>query len=182
MDGKARLIFDRLMRAPLDPEESAKRLMASGELDMNPFRRIEELSPKLRDSHAAKNSTRTSQPTRKADFAAVSTGTGISIATCASIRNRDRRTARRFRPDDHRAVGRGAAAAYGRRDAELCSDLEMPNIDRAGHWVQQEFPEEVNRTIVDWLNRRFKKADDSSDPAFWIGGALHAGILYVAGR
>src|SRR5258708_34460844 len=45
MDPKARLIFDRLMRAPLSPEESAKRMMASGELDMNPFRRIEELKP-----------------------------------------------------------------------------------------------------------------------------------------
>ena len=45
MDPKARLIFDRLMRAPLSPEESAKRAMASGELDMNPFRRIEDLKP-----------------------------------------------------------------------------------------------------------------------------------------
>src|SRR5260370_39108502 len=43
MDSKARLIFDRLMRAPLSPEESTKRMTASGELDMNPFRRIEEL-------------------------------------------------------------------------------------------------------------------------------------------
>src|SRR5260370_20508820 len=45
MDSKARLIFDRLMRAPLSPEESTKLMMASGELDMNPFRRIEELKP-----------------------------------------------------------------------------------------------------------------------------------------
>jgi pimeloyl-ACP methyl ester carboxylesterase len=40
----------------------------------------------------------------------------------------------------------------------LCSDLEMHNIERAGHWVQQEFPDAVNQTIVDWLNRRFKKS------------------------
>ena len=39
----------------------------------------------------------------------------------------------------------------------LCSDLEMHNIERAGHWVQQEFPDAVNQTIVDWLKRRFKK-------------------------
>ena len=45
MDSKARLIFDRLMRAPLSPEESAKRMIVSGELDMNLFRCIEELKP-----------------------------------------------------------------------------------------------------------------------------------------
>jgi pimeloyl-ACP methyl ester carboxylesterase len=39
----------------------------------------------------------------------------------------------------------------------LCSDLEMHNIERAGHWVQQEFPDEVNRTLVDWLTRRFNQ-------------------------
>jgi pimeloyl-ACP methyl ester carboxylesterase len=33
----------------------------------------------------------------------------------------------------------------------------MHNIERAGHWVQQEFPDAVNQTIVDWLTRRFKK-------------------------
>ena len=45
MDPKARLIFDRLMRSPLDPAEALKRMMASGELDMNPFRRIEDFQP-----------------------------------------------------------------------------------------------------------------------------------------
>jgi pimeloyl-ACP methyl ester carboxylesterase len=38
----------------------------------------------------------------------------------------------------------------------LCSDLEMYNIERAGHWVQQEFPDAVNKLITDWLVRRFK--------------------------
>jgi pimeloyl-ACP methyl ester carboxylesterase len=36
-----------------------------------------------------------------------------------------------------------------------CSDLEMHMIARAGHWVQQEYPEEVNDLLVDWLGRRF---------------------------
>ena len=43
MDPRARLIFDRLMRAPIDPVVAASQMLASGELDMNPFRRIEEL-------------------------------------------------------------------------------------------------------------------------------------------
>jgi len=37
----------------------------------------------------------------------------------------------------------------------LCSDLETQMVARAGHWVQQEFPKQVNDTLVDWLNRRF---------------------------
>src|SRR5262249_8611754 len=35
MDPKARLIFDRLMRAPIDPVLAMSQMMASGELDMN---------------------------------------------------------------------------------------------------------------------------------------------------
>jgi pimeloyl-ACP methyl ester carboxylesterase len=38
---------------------------------------------------------------------------------------------------------------------EVISDLERHVIARAGHWVQQEHPEELNRLLVDWLNRRF---------------------------
>ncbi len=37
----------------------------------------------------------------------------------------------------------------------VCSDLEMHTIERAGHWVQQEFPEQVNSLLTDWLVRRF---------------------------
>ncbi|MEZ5322109.1 MAG: alpha/beta hydrolase [Microthrixaceae bacterium] len=38
---------------------------------------------------------------------------------------------------------------------ELCGDLETHVIEGAGHWVQQERPDEVNRLLVDWLVRRF---------------------------
>lgn len=43
------------------------------------------------------------------------------------------------------------AASMGQR----CTDLEMHTIAKAGHWVQNECPEEVNDLIVDWLTRRF---------------------------
>ena len=36
----------------------------------------------------------------------------------------------------------------------LCSDLETTLIEHAGHWVQQEFPDELNGRMVDWLTRR----------------------------
>lgn len=39
----------------------------------------------------------------------------------------------------------------------LIGDLEMNMIHGSGHWTQQEKPEEVNRLILDWLDRRFPK-------------------------
>ncbi len=157
MDSKARLIFDRLMRAPLSPEESAKRMMASGELDMNPFRRIEELKPETATIVTAEELDTYVHAYEKSGFRG-----GINW-----YRNIDRNL--REHPEigvkkldlpclmitaewDGALPPRMAAGMPA-----LCSDLEMHNIERAGHWVQQEFPDEVNRTIVDWLKRRFKK-------------------------
>lgn len=39
----------------------------------------------------------------------------------------------------------------------LVGDLEMHNIQGSSHWTQQEKPDEVNRLILDWLDRRFPK-------------------------
>ena len=39
---------------------------------------------------------------------------------------------------------------------QVCSDLEMHMIRECGHWTQQEKPEELNRLMVDWLQRRFR--------------------------
>ncbi|WP_337186872.1 alpha/beta hydrolase [Phenylobacterium sp.] len=36
-------------------------------------------------------------------------------------------------------------------------DLETHMVTGSGHWTQQEKPEEVNRLILDWLDRRFPK-------------------------
>ena len=36
-------------------------------------------------------------------------------------------------------------------------DLEMHMVKGSGHWTQQEKPAEVNRLILDWLDRRFPK-------------------------
>jgi len=30
----------------------------------------------------------------------------------------------------------------------------MHTIERAGHWVQQEQPDALNRILVDWLRKR----------------------------
>jgi pimeloyl-ACP methyl ester carboxylesterase len=37
----------------------------------------------------------------------------------------------------------------------VIDDLEMHMVAGSGHWTQQEKPEEVNRLIADWLQRRF---------------------------
>jgi pimeloyl-ACP methyl ester carboxylesterase len=31
----------------------------------------------------------------------------------------------------------------------------MHIVPKAGHWVQHEYPEEVNDLLIDWLTRRF---------------------------
>jgi pimeloyl-ACP methyl ester carboxylesterase len=157
MDPKARLIFDRLMRAPLEPAEAVKRMMASGELDMNPFRRIEDVKPETALVVMPEELDVYVQAYEKSGFRG-----GINW-----YRNIDRNAR------EHPEVGTAKLTlpclmitaewdgALPPRMAAgmpaLCADLEMHNIERAGHWVQQEFPDPVNQTMVDWLQRRFKK-------------------------
>jgi pimeloyl-ACP methyl ester carboxylesterase len=40
---------------------------------------------------------------------------------------------------------------------EVISDLEKALVTESGHWTQQEKPEEVNRLILGWMDRRFPK-------------------------
>ena len=37
---------------------------------------------------------------------------------------------------------------------DFISDLEKHTVLDSGHWTQQEQPEEVNRVIIEWLNRK----------------------------
>jgi soluble epoxide hydrolase/lipid-phosphate phosphatase len=37
----------------------------------------------------------------------------------------------------------------------FCTDYEKTLVSNAGHWVQQENPEELNIVLVDWLARRY---------------------------
>jgi pimeloyl-ACP methyl ester carboxylesterase len=38
---------------------------------------------------------------------------------------------------------------------DVIDDLEMHNIDKCGHWTQQEFPVPVSSLLIDFLTRRF---------------------------
>ncbi len=37
----------------------------------------------------------------------------------------------------------------------LVDDIEVREVPAAGHWIQQEYPGEVNAFLLDWLRRRF---------------------------
>lgn len=39
----------------------------------------------------------------------------------------------------------------------MIGDLEMTMVSGSGHWTQQEKPADVNRLMLDWLDRRFPK-------------------------
>ena len=38
----------------------------------------------------------------------------------------------------------------------LVTDLETAMIEKCGHWTQQEKPDQLNRILLDWLERRFR--------------------------
>ena len=155
MDPKARTIFDRLMRAPIDPAVATATMMASGELDMNPFRRIEEMQPNTPLIVTAEELEVYVKAFEKTGFRG-----GINW-----YRNIDRNGR------EHPAVGTqkltlpclmitadwdiALRPQMAAGMPALCSDLVMHNIPKAGHWVQQEFPNEVNEKIVGWLKHRF---------------------------
>jgi len=157
MDPKARLIFDRLMRAPVDLAEATKRMNASGELDMNPFRRIEDLKPETPLIVTQEELEHYVKVYEKTGFRG-----GINW-----YRNIDRNS-REYPEIGTKKLTLPCLMITAEWDAALrpqmaagmpalCSDLEMHNVERAGHWVQQEFPEQVNKLIVDWLKKCFSK-------------------------
>ena len=37
---------------------------------------------------------------------------------------------------------------------DFIADLEKHTVMDSGHWTQQEQPEEVNRVLIDWLQRK----------------------------
>jgi pimeloyl-ACP methyl ester carboxylesterase len=39
---------------------------------------------------------------------------------------------------------------------DFIDDFERHTVMDCGHWTQQEKPEELNRVVIDWLNRKFR--------------------------
>ncbi|KAA0235790.1 MAG: Epoxide hydrolase A [Acidimicrobiales bacterium] len=155
MDQQVSLLFDRVMRGGLSPDQMVREMAASGEVDMNPFGRLASLAP-------------AGELIADPDELAVYVDTFETTGFRGGInwyRNIDRNV------QQHPEVGTAPLSlpclmitaewdpalrpAMAEGMDERCSDLETHMIAKAGHWVQQEYPEELNEVLLDWLTRRF---------------------------
>jgi haloalkane dehalogenase len=46
-------------------------------------------------------------------------------------------------------------ASLSRRFVELNANLQLVNVDNAGHCVHDECPEQVNQILLDWLDVKY---------------------------
>ncbi len=155
MDAQVRLIFEKLMRRGVPREQAAQRMLRDGKLDMNPFRDLAALEPQSEPC--------VSQGELEVYVAAFeSSGFRGGINWYRNIE----RNAREVPELGKRVLEIPCLMLTAEWDAALppelaegmralCPDLELHQIERAGHWVQQERPEPVNALLCDWLKRRF---------------------------
>ncbi len=153
LDRDPALLFDKLLRTGVPMEELAAR-MAGKDFDMNPFRRLAELE-ELGEPIGT--------PEERAHYTDVFRRTGFR-GGINWYRNFDRNweTAPSVGVTQVAAPCLMVTAAWDpvlRPEMAsgmplLCPDLETVLIERCGHWTQQEKPDELNRALVDWLQRR----------------------------
>lgn len=156
LDGRARQLFEILMREPLPPEEAAARMMESGSLDMNPFRRLDEIEPTGEPIVSERELETYVEAYERTGFRG-----GINW-----YRNIDRNHellpgigSQKLDLPCLMVTAEWDAALRPELAAgmpALCSDLEMHQVARAGHWIQQEKPDDLNAVLIGWLARRFK--------------------------
>jgi len=155
LDPRARMVFEKLMRGGINPAQMVDTLMVDGKLNMNPFISIDTLEP------AGEMAV---EPDEVDRYATVFERTGFR-GGINWYRNIDANS------KQHPEIGATAidvptlmicaewdpalSPALAAGMPALCSDLEMHTIPKAGHWVQQECPDQVNALLVDWLQRRF---------------------------
>ena len=158
LDPQARLVFEKLLRGGVEPDVSSlaeRAASGDGELDANPFRRLAEI-PDLGEPIVS--------PEELAVFADSFARTGFrgGINWYRNIdRNADAWPEIGAKKLDLPClmvtaawdVALPPAAAAGM--PALCSDLETKQIERCGHWTQQEHPDALNAILIDWLKRRF---------------------------
>jgi pimeloyl-ACP methyl ester carboxylesterase len=154
MNARVRLVFEKLMRTSMPFERFAKESAARGG-DMNPFRRLEEI-PDLGDpilsheelDHYVQVFERTGftgginwyrNMDRNWETTAHTTGRKIEVPCLMITAEWDPV----LRPEMARGMG------------AFVPDLETVNIEKCGHWTQQEKPLELSRAMTDWLRKRF---------------------------
>lgn len=155
LSAHVRLLFERMMRGGVPLEDMMSRAFVDGKLDMNPFRRLEELEPM---------GELVVTPEELDHYVSVFESTGFR-GGINWYRNIDRNVR------EHPEYGTSPISVpclmlTAEWDAALrpemaagmpalCSDLELHMIPKAGHWAQQEYPQQVNARLLDWLTRRF---------------------------
>ena len=155
MDPRAAQLFGKMMVPGVDPAAMLDRMMRDGKLDMNPFRDLDGMDP-VADVFVS--------PEELAVYVDTFSRTGFR-GGINWYRNLDRN--RELHPDlCSTDPGVPCLMITAEWDPALppwmaagmpdqIEDLEMHMIPKAGHWVQQEHPEQVNAVLLDWLQRRF---------------------------
>lgn len=157
MDRNVRPIFEKLMRGGIDPAVAGTRSLDGGDpaAGFNPFKFINELGTY-------------GEPVMSPEDLEVYVSTFERTGFRGGInwyRNFDANAAQYPQvgtvPLDlptlmiRAELDPALPPAMADHMPRICSDLEMTTIEGAGHWVQQERPEEVNEILLDWLARRF---------------------------
>jgi pimeloyl-ACP methyl ester carboxylesterase len=152
LDRDPALVFEKLLRGGVPLEEIAQR--SGPEMDMNPFRDLAALESFGEPIGSTADRAHYAEVFRRSGFRG-----GINW-----YRNVDRNW--ETAPDvGAKPIGMPCLMVCADWDPVLrpemaaampmlCRDLETHTIERCGHWTQQERPEELNRLLVDWLQRR----------------------------
>ena len=152
LDANPGLVFEKLMRRGVPP---SARPWGDGPADMNPFRRLPEIEAGGDELLAPEELDHYTRVFSKSGFAG-----GINW-----YRNIDRNAKSAPEIGTQRLdvpclmvtaawdpVLRPEMAEPMRATVP---DLELVNVEKCGHWTQQERPEELNRILCDWLRKRF---------------------------
>lgn len=155
MDEQVEPIFTRILRGGVPPGELVKAAFADGRLNMNPFLNTASF-PVMGDTITT--------PSEMAHYIDVFSRTGFR-GGINWYRNIDRNAR------EHPAVGTASLSLpclmltsqwdptltpdLAARMGERCENLEMHMIERSGHWIQQEYPDQVTGHLLRWLPQVF---------------------------
>ncbi len=154
LEQRPRVLFEKLMRCGVPPEQTAARAAQAGS-HAELFRRIGEFPPVGRELLTAEELDTYARAYEKSGFRG-----GINW-----YRNVDRNAERIPEIGTRRLevpclmitaewdpfLPPSAAAGM----PALCADLETHLISACGHWTQQEKPDALNRLMIAWLEQRF---------------------------
>jgi pimeloyl-ACP methyl ester carboxylesterase len=151
-----RTIFEKLMRGGVEPTAALAAFTAGGDFDMNPFRRIQEI-----DALGEPIMSEAELEIFIATFEKTGFTGGVNW-----YRNFDRNweTAPQIGTEKIEVPCLMVTAEWdpvlrpemASGMTSLVTHLETAMIEKCGHWTQQEKPDELNRIMLDWLDRELR--------------------------